>query len=237
MSQGALAHQVHTVVFDAEPEITREGQLWEKAIDRLQDGEDPDAQLTMLRLFAKLDDGFLPIPEIVDVLLTETSSEGTLFFGESDDMWTEELAVVERMPELVPVEHVVAVVRRAFQEGEDDAQQQLLALLCKIAGYVEEQTFLALLQDDDPLVRCAGVEACYSFRLKAPLPTMLDDDDPRVRALAIENTYFVGVFDRVKVQAMADNILEDAAVRNQARVYLAKAAEQLRLVPSSHTAS
>ncbi len=92
-------------------------QLWEKAIERLQDEDDSDVQLAMLRLFADLDDDDLPIPEITEVLLTETSTLGVLMVSDGDDLWTEGLEVIERAPDRIPVERVVEVLRNAFEEG------------------------------------------------------------------------------------------------------------------------
>jgi len=214
---------------DTAQEPNREQQLWEQAIERLQDSDDGDTQLAMLRLFAALDDVCLPIAEVVAVLLTESSSAGQLSLGDTDELWTEGLEMIERMPEQVPVEQVIAVLCSAYQEGEKDTQSQVLDLIGKLAGSVDEQPFIDLLRDEEPAVRCAGLEACYHLGIKAPVPALLADPDPGVRALAIENTYYQNTFDEVMVQGMADDEGEDEVVRDQARVYLAKVAEQRRL--------
>jgi hypothetical protein len=221
---------------NAAEDASREQQLWEKAIERLQDTDDGDTQLAMLRLFAELDDACLPIVEVIAVLLTESSSAGQLYLGDTDELWAEGLEVIERMPEQVPVEQVIAVLCSAYQEGEEDTQSQLLDLVGKLTGSVDEQPFRDLLRDEDPTVRCAGLEACYHLGIKDLVPALLADPDPGVRALAIENTYYQNTFDEVKVQSMADDAGEDEEVRDQARVYLAKVAEQRRLAAEAATA-
>ena len=202
-------------------EAQRNTHLWEIVLKRLQDCDASDAQLEALRAVAQLADEELPIAEIAEMVLMQTSDDdGTLYFSDSDDFWSEGIEALQRAPERLDLDPVVEVLMAAFEN--DTSTDQILEFIEAFVGEIETQPFADLLDEDEPALRRAGLEALFKLEEVAPLLPLLADPDPATRAIAIENVWLLSGMPREQLQTMADDPAQPQEARGMAAHYLEK---------------
>lgn len=210
-----------TTTTDMTTDTSRNAHLWEIVLARLQDCDESDAQLEALRAVIQLDDDELPIEAIAETMLIPTSDEdGTLYFGDSEDFWTEGIEALQRAPERLDLDAVVEALTAAFIHDTDT--DQILDFIEAFAGEIAIQPFVDLLDDEESALRRAGLEALYKLEEVAPLLPLLADPDPATRAIAIENVWLLHGMSRTQMQDIAADPAQPQDARDMATHYLAK---------------
>ena len=171
---------------DTQTKPTRDAIVWQALLDTIANFDvDQDTQRTALGIIAQVDTVDLPIAEITAMLLHPGENNRLLMIWEIDMLWAEGLAQIARDPNRVPLDLVIAVLRKAFEQDTDT--EQIAGFIERLRGVSNPQPFIDLLRDPDPVMRGAGLEALYRLQLPDAIRPSLNDPDPDVCAIAAED--------------------------------------------------
>jgi hypothetical protein len=217
-----MSTPTETPVSDAPPEASpsRVAMIGDKLLQCLADFLDADLQLAALAILAELDAEQVPVEELVTMLLTQTDEEdGTLILSEGEEVWEKGLDLLETCTlNHAALDTIAHALCDAFVNDTDT--EMVLDLIAKLSGLDQIQPFIDLLSDDDPVIRDAGLEACYRLSLSEPILPLLNDPDPDTRALALENAWLLDAISRDQLTAYATDQQQPSKVQVKAQYWL-----------------